>query len=260
MKLDLFTIIAQVINFLILLWLLKRFLYKPILHAIDEREKRVNDELANADQKKAEAQKESDAFKQKNREFDLKRSELMNKAIEEANSERQKLLDEARKAADILREKRKKALTEEEQELYLAIRHRTQQEVIAIARKTLADLAGTNLEEAVGSLFVRRLQEMPEQTKKTLVETFAKTSHSALIRSAFDLPGELRQAILDTIRQTFSTQVPIQFEIDNELINGIELSMNDQKLSWNINDYLTSLEKNISELFEERNEETNSEE
>ena len=38
MRINRFTVFAQAINFLILVWLLKRFLYKPILHAIDERE------------------------------------------------------------------------------------------------------------------------------------------------------------------------------------------------------------------------------
>ena len=52
-----FTVLAQLVNFLILVWLLKRFLYKPILHAIDEREKGIAAQLAQAEGKVAEAQK-----------------------------------------------------------------------------------------------------------------------------------------------------------------------------------------------------------
>ena len=84
MLIDWFTIIAQVLNFLILVWLLKHFLYKPILNAIDAREKKIADELANADAKKAEAQKEKDEFKRKNEEFDQQSSALLNKAKDEA--------------------------------------------------------------------------------------------------------------------------------------------------------------------------------
>jgi F-type H+-transporting ATPase subunit b len=57
MLIDWFTVAAQVLNFVILVWLMKRFLYKPILHSIDEREKQVAAELSNADKKKAEAKK-----------------------------------------------------------------------------------------------------------------------------------------------------------------------------------------------------------
>src|ERR1700682_4237956 len=102
MLIDWFTVGAQAINFVILVWLLKRFLYKPILDAIDAREKRVAAELADADAKKAEAQKERDEFQRKNTEFDQQRAALLTKATDEAKVERQRLLDEARKAADTL--------------------------------------------------------------------------------------------------------------------------------------------------------------
>ena len=70
MLVDWFTVGAQAINFIILVWLLKRFLYRPILDAVDAREKRVATELADADAKKAEAVKERDEFQHKNEEFD----------------------------------------------------------------------------------------------------------------------------------------------------------------------------------------------
>src|SRR5580700_624339 len=110
MLIDWFTVGAQALNFLILVWLMKRFLYKPILNAIDAREKRIATELADADAKKAEAQKERDEFLQKNREFDQQRAALVSKATEEAKTERQRLVEEARKAADALSVKRQETL------------------------------------------------------------------------------------------------------------------------------------------------------
>src|ERR1700693_3916 len=106
MLIDWFTVGAQVLNFLILVWLMKRFLYKPILNAIDAREKRIAAELADADAKKAEAQKEHDEFQRKSAEFDRQRAALLTKATDEAKAERQRLLDEARNAALALRSKR----------------------------------------------------------------------------------------------------------------------------------------------------------
>src|SRR5579871_4525076 len=110
MLIDWFTVGAQALNFLILVWLMKRFLYKPILRAIDEREKRIAAELADADAKKAEAQKERDEFQQKNAEFDQQRATLLSKVTDEANAERQRLLEDARQAADALSAKRREAL------------------------------------------------------------------------------------------------------------------------------------------------------
>ena len=86
MLIDWFTVGAQAINFIILVWLLKRFLYKPILDAVDAREKRVATELADADAKKAEAEKERDEFQHKNEEFDQQRAALLIKATERGES------------------------------------------------------------------------------------------------------------------------------------------------------------------------------
>jgi F-type H+-transporting ATPase subunit b len=252
MSLDWVTIGAQALNFLILVWLMKRFLYKPILHAIDAREKRIATELANADQKKAEAQKESDEFRHKNEEFDQQRAALLRKATDDAGAERQRLLDEARKAAAAFSSKRQEALRNEEHELHQAISHRTQQEVFAIARKALTDLATTSLEERLGEVLLRRLREMDGRAKASLAEALKTTSDPALVRSAFDLPAEQRAAIQNALNETFSAEIHIRFETAPDLISGIELTSNGQKVAWSIKDYLASMEKGVDELLKEK--------
>jgi F-type H+-transporting ATPase subunit b len=231
---------------------MKRFLYKPILNAIDEREKRIATELANADKKKAEAQKESDEFKNKNEEFDQQRAALLSKATEEAKAERQRLLDEARQAATALSSKRREALRDEELNLRQAISRRTQQEVFAIARQALTDLATVSLEERLGEVFTRRLREMSGQAKTGLAESLRTASEPALVRSTFDLPVEQRAAIQNALNETFSAEIHIRFETSPDLISGIELTTNGQKVAWSIADYLLSLEKGVDELLKEK--------
>ena len=135
MPISWFTVTAQAINFLILVWLLKRFLYKPILHAIDEREKGIATQLAEAEAKKAESQKERDDFQHKNEVFDQERAALLKKATDEAKAEQQRLLDEARKDAGALRAKRQEALQNEQRNLGKEITRWTQKEVFAIFRE-----------------------------------------------------------------------------------------------------------------------------
>jgi F-type H+-transporting ATPase subunit b len=90
MLIDWFTVGAQALNFLILVWLMKHFLYKPVLNAIDAREKLIAGELADANTKKAEAQKDRDEFAHKNQEFDQQRAALLSKATDEAKAQRQR--------------------------------------------------------------------------------------------------------------------------------------------------------------------------
>jgi len=252
MLIDWFTVSAQALNFLILVWLMKHFLYKPILHAIDEREKKVAAELANADKKKAEAQKESDEFKHKNEEFDNQRTTLLSKATDEAKAERQRLLDQARKAADDLSNKRQESLRNEEHNLHMAISRRTQQEVFAIVRKTLTDLAATSLEERLCDMFIRRLKELDEHAKADLNNALKKSSDPALVRSAFELPKEQRASIQKALNETFSADIRIRFETAPDIISGIEITTNGQKVAWSISDYLALMEKGIDELLKEK--------
>ena len=194
MLIDWFTVVAQAINFLILVWLLKRFLYKPILHAIDEREKGIAAQLAEAEAKQAEAQKERDDFQNKNEAFEQEHAALLKKATDEASAERQRLLDEARKDADALRAKRQEALRNEYRNLSREIARWTQKEVFAIARKTLADLAaheprrahGRRLRPAAaGDGLARRRSSWPTALKAS--------TQPVRVRSAFDLPPAQRE-------------------------------------------------------------------
>jgi len=249
MLIDWFTVGAQALNFLILVWLMKRFLYKPILNAIDAREKRVAAELADADAKKAEAQKERDEFQRKNDAFDQQRAALLSTATDAANAERQRLLDKARQAADALRAKRSVALLDEAQNLDQALSRRTQQEVFAIARKALMDLAGASLEERLSAVFTRRLRAMDGPVKASLGDAIGKSSDAALVRSAFDLPAEQRAVIQNAVNETFSADVHLRFETAPDIVGGIELTAGGQKLAWSIADYLGSMEKEVAELL-----------
>jgi F-type H+-transporting ATPase subunit b len=248
MLIDWFTVGAQALNFLILVWLMKRFLYQPILRAIDEREKRIATDVANADSKKAEAEKERDDFQHKNAEFDEQRAALMSKATGEAQAERQRLLDEARKAAAALSTKEWDTLRDEEHNLHQAITRRTQQEVFAIARKALNDLATTSLEERLGEVFNRRLREMNGDGKKGLAAALKTAPDPAIVRSAFDLPAEQRAAIQNALNETFSAEIRVRFETSPDLVSGIELTTNGQKVGWTIADYLSSMETSLAKL------------
>jgi F-type H+-transporting ATPase subunit b len=250
MLIDWFTVGAQVLNFLILAWLMKHFLYKPVLDAIGAREKLIATELADAAAKKAEAQNDRDAFQHKNEEFDQQRAALLTKAVDEAKAQGERLLDEARKAADALSVKRQETLKSEAHNLDQAIVLLTRQEVFAIARKTLADLATTTLEERMGEVFTRRLRELNGSGKTCIAEALKTSSDPALVRSTFEVPAEQRAAIQNSLNETFSAEVRVRFETAPDLVSGIELTTNGEKVAWSIADYLKSMEKGVAELID----------
>ena len=254
MLIDWFTVGAQALNFVVLVWLMKRFLYKPILHAIDAREKLITTELAEAAAKKAEAHQERDEFRHKNLALDQQRAALLKTATDEANAERQRLLLEARNAADALSAKRQATLRTDAKDLGQAVLRRTQQEVFAIARKILSDLATASLEERLAAVFTRRLRELDGPAKAALASALEAASDPAIVRSAFELPSDQRAVIQNALNETFSAEVRVRFETAPDLVSGIELATGGQKVGWSIAGYLASLEKGIDELLQHDDE------
>jgi F-type H+-transporting ATPase subunit b len=172
MLIDWFTVGAQTLNFFILVWLLKRFLYKPILAAIDAREQKIAQKMDDAKQQQQEAQQQRDQFQQKNDDFAQKRVELLKQMNQEVSAERERLLKEARTAAETLSENQQKALQHEYQLLNADISRLTSTEVFAITRKTLKDLADVSLEEKITTVFFATFKVLRCRRSKKLKRRF----------------------------------------------------------------------------------------
>ena len=250
MLIDWFTVVAQTLNFLILVWLMQRFLYKPILRALDAREERIAKELADADLKKAEAQKERDEFQDKNEEFDRQRTARMSQMTDEVGAERLRRLDGARKAVDTLSAQRMESLRNDARNLSQVISRRAQQEVFAIIRKVLSDLAEASLEERMVDVFIRQLGALTDQEKAELRSAFAVASEPAVVHSAFDLPAAQRASLERVIQTLVAAGTPVRFETAPDLVSGIDFIANGRKIAWNIEAYLTSMERGLGELLE----------
>jgi F-type H+-transporting ATPase subunit b len=252
MLIDWFTVGAQALNFLILVWLMKRFLYQPVLGAIDAREKLIAAELAEAAAKKAEAQEDRDELARKSAELDRRRGALLSQAAEDAAAEGRRLLDAARKAADALSAERQESLRNDAQALGQAVIRMTQDEVFAIARQALGELATTSLEERLGDVFIRRVRAMSGRAKDDLAKALLTAAEPALVRSAFELPAEQRAAIQSAINETFAAAIPLRFDTAPDLISGIELTTNGQRVGWSLADYLAALAKDVGALLQEK--------
>lgn len=252
MLIDWFTVGAQALNFVILVWLMKRFLFRPIVDVVAARDQRVAAELAGAKQKQLAAWQERDSFRQKNEGFDRDRDALVQKVKDAADHQGKQLLAAARQAAEVTRDKLQQAMLEEAAILKDAVANRAKREVFAIARKALADLATVSLEARVVEVFLRRLRELDDDAKAKLQQSVSATSEPALVRTAFELPADLRDEIQQGCNATFSMRVPIRFETAPDLVSGIEFRASGLKVAWSIDEYLHSLLEGVNELLSQQ--------
>jgi F-type H+-transporting ATPase subunit b len=252
MLIDWFTVSAQAINFLILIWLLKRFLYKPILGAMDAREQKIAAQLRDAATQKTEAERERESLRVARAEFETQREELLKKVADEAEITRKRLGNEVRQEIDTVRTNWRATLRQEQDALRTELASRAQHEIFAIARQTLRDLAGKELEQQIATVFVRRLNALNGDERDQLVTILKTSRQPAIIRSAFDLSQSERAAIESAITGALVPDLPVRFETASDLVGGIELAANGHKISWSISGYLSSLEKSIRDVLEEK--------
>jgi F-type H+-transporting ATPase subunit b len=249
MLIDWFTVGAQVLNFVVLVWLMKHFLYQPVQDAIAAREKRIADQIADAAAKEKQAATEHKTFEDKNAAFDQQRAGLLDKATADAKAEGLRLADEAQKAALALAAKHEHALARQAAHLQQTIAGRAAQEVFAVARKTLSDLANADLESRMVEVFTQRLRELPGPAKAQLAAALKPGGEPALVRSHFALPADQQKAIQDAVNVCFSAAVPLRFETAGDAVCGIELSAGGQKLAWTIDEYLRDLQHKVAALL-----------
>ncbi|MCB1304913.1 MAG: F0F1 ATP synthase subunit delta [Leptospiraceae bacterium] len=249
---DWFTVIAQLINFLILVWLMKRFLYRPILNAIDARENRIARELEEADTVRTQAKAEKEKFAQSNREMEANRTNLLREATDAAEAERKRLMEKARHAAAEYHVKRRESLQKEEDSLHRAIAHRTHEEVFAISKQVLRDLADSDLEERMLKALARTFESLPVEKQEAIRHSIESAPQSIVVRSAFALAPSSRSTIERLLGEILQRRAEPSFEVDQDLIAGIEISIGGQKIAWSIADYLSSLHAGVGELLYEQ--------
>ena len=230
MQIDWLTVIAQIVNFLILVWLLKRFLYQPVINAMAKREERIGARLSEAQQREDEADAERRRFQEKTEEFERARDERLAAAREAAEKEKRQRLDEARHEIDHQRQKWREELRREQDELHKALRRELAGSAIDIARRALADLADATLEHRIAATLLRELENMPEKER----EAFARAKEPLRLAASFDLDDETRERL----RVALAARSGIEFVRDPDLVCGFALTGAGHRLDWNLNDYL----------------------
>lgn len=251
MQIDLFTLIAQIVNFLILVGVLWYFLFGRIVKAMNDREKQIATRIEEADQKKKEADQEKEEYSQKIGELEQNREDIISQAKTEADEKRKEIIQQARDEAEANKAKWQQAIQQQKDSFLRELRQRVGKQVYGIARRTLKDLANEDIEKRIIEIFMKRIREFDEDEKKELIQISQKSDEKINIISGFDVPYQTRQKIGHLVKEQLGSDADIHFEINPDLISGIELRYGGKKISWSMADYLNSLEENVSKAFQE---------
>jgi len=246
-----FTVIAQIVNFLILVVLLKYLLYNRIVKAMDERKGKIQLRLKEAEEKEEAAEREAESLRQKNREFDEKREKMLAQAKEEAEVRRKELTQEARHAVTNLRSVWQEAIQREKESFVQDLRKMAATQVYALARKAFEDLADAELGERMVEVFLERIQKMKKGEREALAASIKDAGGEVVIRSAFEISPEMRKKMTGALHRHLTDEIKAHYEIASELIVGIELKTSGRKIAWNLEHYLDTMEEAALRAFEQ---------
>ena len=248
MEIDLFTFVAQVINFVILTALLNKFLFKAIKKTMDEREAKINGDIEAAEKSRREAALLAETNAGLRHGFEKEREQLMSLAASEAEMRKEEMLRIAKEESQKAKESWKRDLENEKDSFLKGLKSRSMEYVCALADKMLKDLGDEELEERIAAVFVRKIAELSSKEKADFGGFITSEKKPLSISSSFELADATRRKISDAIKNNLDYQGEIVFEIQKGLC-GIELKTRGYTLAWNVKDYLAEFEEKLAGVF-----------
>ena len=249
MLIDWFTVLAQIINFLILVFLLKKFLYGPILKAMEKREEKISAAMDKARESQAEAGRKAMELEQEKKALQDAKERTMNRVKQEIKEWKENTIKETRGEIETLRNAWMDRLSHERQTFLHRLKAQVTSHVISISEKILQDLADDDLERQVIKVFMEKMER-----DKDLFH-LEPAPIPLNIQSGFEIDKEtadkLRRAILRYVPEGH----PVRFEVDKNLGLGIQVMAGGTRIAWDLSRYLEGLEKEImTGLFPARQE------
>lgn len=249
MEIDWFTFIAQIVNFLILVALLRHFLYKPVMRAMDKREEKIASRLEEGRRAKEEAEEEKAALRQEREELEKKRRQGLEDAEQEARERREALLDEARQEVEETREAWRRSVEEDSEAFLEDLRQKAGEEILSVLRSALQDLSGRALEDRIIEVFEERLRKLEDGEKDKIRAAAAKSEGGLRISSAFELPEKRRERLRTALDEALDSPGEVRFETEADTLCGLELHTDGWKAGWSLDTYLDRLEERLLPLL-----------
>jgi F-type H+-transporting ATPase subunit b len=249
MQIDWLTVAAQIVNFLVLVWLLQRFLYRPITTAMARREERIEARLSEAREARAEVEAEAQRLRDQQRDLDARREDILRAARQEADTLRKDLEDDLRQEMEARRRTWETHLEDERDAFASRLRHQAGQQVIDIVGRVLHDYAGSDLAGQMVDTFVDRLTQLDAEARDKLQSAATRAKAPAVVESSLPLKPAARGQITRAIHDHIAPEIEVDYREDEGLLLGLRLTIGEQTVEWSATRFLHRLETTLDEVI-----------
>ncbi|MBL29482.1 MAG: hypothetical protein CMM50_18280 [Rhodospirillaceae bacterium] len=248
MQIDWPTVAAQIVNFLILVWLLKHFLYGPIIRAMSRREQGIADRLGEADRRTADADAEAERYRSRLAALEQARERMLAEARDKAEAEGKALSDALKEEIEAERRDWNARIADERSTFLGDLRERTATQFTKLARQALHDLADADLEVQMTARFVDRLKDLDPDAVAKMTDGLGN-DQPLVVRSRFTLPADAQERVTEALHAVLGADRAVAFETDETTAGGLVLVVGDHAVAWTMDHYLDDLERNVSDLL-----------
>jgi F-type H+-transporting ATPase subunit b len=248
-EIDWITVSAQIVNFLILVWLLRRFLYRPISEAMRRREARIEDRLSEAREARAEAEAEAERLREERADLEAARDRMLEEARAEAADLRATLEAELKDEMDRERAAWRHQLAGERDDFARGLQRRAARQVLDVAERVLREFADADLSQRIATTFVARLDSLDEDSRTRLAEA-AGRAESATVETGRPLDQGTRGRVTRALHDALGRDLPVHYREDEEVLLGARLSVGEQTVEWSAARHLKRLDSALDETLD----------
>jgi len=238
MQLDLTSFILELINFAVLVWILHRFLYRPVLAAIDRRRSAVEHTLAEAKAAREQAAAARSEVETRLAEWERERAQARSALAAELAAQREKGLAEAARAAEQERERLAALQAKQALEQQRADENRALEQAGAFAGRLLERLAGPELDARLVELFASDLAGLETERRAALAEAARAAGGRVAVQSARPLDDAARARIERALSEVLGVDCHAEFAVDAALLSGFSVALGPWLLQADLRDEL----------------------
>ena len=233
------TFVLELINFLVLIWILNRLLYRPLMNVIAQRKAAIQKTLSDAEAVRGKAQALQAQYEHRLADWDQERDKAREQLRDDVAGERIRLLDNVR--TELVQEREKAAALEQRQMKEFM----QQAEATAIehgrtfASRLLSRFSGPDLERSIVDMVIDDLPHLPEEQKQAIRLEASAAGFSMTVTSAYPLDQAQRDALCRACRTLVGREVRCDFGEDRTLMCGVRMSVGSWVLRANVQDELS---------------------
>ena len=232
------TFILEIINFLVLVWILQRFLYKPVLEVIARRKAGIEQTLSESAEIREQATALQAQYEARLADWDKERRAAREALTRELETQRAGKLVEMQ--ADIAQEREKSRVAEARRQADIA--HKLEETALSqaarFARHLLQQASGPELEARLVELVITELSQLPEERVTALRNGYGTAPESIVVTSAYPLPDDQRQRLAQALTRATGSEAPLQLKQDADLLAGLHITRGPWVIGANLRDEL----------------------